>query len=367
MKKSFKKLCVVCSLILTTVFAVSCGGGSSKSSSGGHGLKIVVTTFPIYDWVSNVLGDNLQNVELSMIINTGVDLHSFQPSTDDIIKIANADLVVYTGGVSEEWIHAAIDQSKNENMVDICLIHAIGNRVIFDDHGHHDHDDHDHHEHGHEGHGHDEHKHEEHDHKDEHKHDEHKHEGHDHDHDHHHDHGHDDEHIWLSLVNAQLCVDAITAALAKLEPEQASVYFTNAGVYNRKLQELDAEYSNMVASKSKNTVIIADRFPFTYMFEDYDLENFAAFSGCSAESEASFETIKFLAEKADEIQTKTIVKTKSSGHNIAETVKNATSGKNQEIIVFDSMEDITGDQLGSVDYISIMKSNLDALSKALTY
>lgn len=353
-RKKFVRL-YLCLAIIAMAFSVSCGGGSSSSSSRSGGqLNIVVTTFPIYDWTMNVLGDNASNVNVRMLIDSGVDLHSYQPSTDDIIEIANADLFIYGGGNSDGWVEGALNQSKNADLVALNLIEKLGNRVLFDDHDHGDHhDDHDdHHDHDHDDHDHDDHDHDDHD------------DHHDHDHDHH---GHDDEHIWLSLVNAQILVDEIAAALAKIDTANASLYFENAKSYNEELDELHHEYEHVIKAKSKKAVVVADRFPFAYMFEDYGLEQHAAFSGCSAEVEASFDTIKRLAEKTDELGIKTIVKTESKMHNIAETVRDATRGKNQDIIVLDSMQSIVASDLGNVSYISIMKDNLAALDTALNY
>ncbi len=348
-RKCFIRL-YLCLAIVAMAFVVSCGGSSSKSSSGKD-LNIVVTTFPIYDWVVNILGDNIENVSVSMLIDSGADLHSYQPTTDDIIEIANADIFIYNGGNSDKWVDSALEQSKNKNMISLNLIEQLGSRVIFDDHGHDDHDDHGHNDH--DDHGH-------HDH-DDHGHDDHDDHGH-HDHD---DHGHDDEHIWLSLVNAEIFVDEITAVLARVDTANAGMYYENAEAYKEKLHELHHQYEEVLGKKTQKTVVVADRFPFVYMFEDYGLTQFAAFSGCSAETEASFDIIKSLAEKVDELNLNTIVKTESTITKIADTVRDATKAKNQNIVVIDSMQSITGSDLGKVSYISIMTENLKALESAL--
>ncbi len=340
-------LCVLASMILIT-----CGQSGKSTSSSGEKMKIVVTTFPIYDWVREVLGDNNQNVELSMIIDSGVDLHSFQPSTDDIIKISNADLFIYNGGTSEKWVDDALKQSQNKNMITVNLMEKLGSRAKEAEHVHHDsHDDHAHDSH--DDHAHD-------------SHDDHAHDSHD-DHDHDHSHGHDDEHIWLSLINAKIFTDEIAASLARLNPTSASAYFVNAEAYKKELDELDSEYKKVIYSKDKDTIIIGDRFPFIYLFDDYGIKHYAAFSGCSAETEASFDTIKFLAEKANELNVKSIIKTEGTQHKIAETIANETKAKNQNIIVIDSIQSITADKVNNTKYLDIMKDNLKKIDEALSY
>ncbi len=293
----FKKYFLICLSLSLALLMISCSENKGSNLSNGDKIKVVVTTFPIYDWAREIIGDNSKNIELSMIIDSGVDLHSFTPSTDDIIRISNADIFIFNGGISENWALDALKQARNTNMLVLNLMDTLGNRKKYDDHGHdnHGHEEHAHHDH--DDHGHDNHAH------------------HDHGHE---EHGHYDEHIWLSLINAQIFVDAITSSLANVNPNDASIYYVNAKNYKDELKTLDNEYKNTIASKENKTVIIGDRFPFAYLFDDYGLSHYAAFSGCSAETEASFDTIKFLAQKADEANVPCIVKTEGTKHKIAE-------------------------------------------------
>ncbi|MFI3175382.1 MAG: metal ABC transporter substrate-binding protein, partial [Bacillota bacterium] len=230
------------------------------------------------------------------------------------------------------------------------------------DHDHEEEHDHDHDE---EEHDHD-HEEEEHDHdheEEEHDHD-HEEEEHDHDHDEEgHTHSHEDEHIWLSLKNAITICEAIANELTAINSE--GNYIENANKYIEALASLDAEYETMVDASETNTLLFADRFPFRYLVDDYGIDYYAAFSGCSAETEASFETIMFLSQKLDELDLEEIIIIDGSDAKIAETV-NSNSANDQETIVMDSMQSITASDVTSgASYLDIMKQNLEVLGIAL--
>ena len=128
----------------------------------------------------------------------------------------------------------------------------------------------------------------------------------------------------------------------------------------------DAEYDNAVKSGSKKTVLFADRFPFRYLVDDYGLDYYAAFVGCSAETEASFETITFLSKKVDELGLSSILTIEGQDKKIADTVKQNTSKKDQEILTMDSLQSTTSkDVEGGVTYLSVMEGNLEVLKEAL--
>lgn len=193
-------------------------------------------------------------------------------------------------------------------------------------------------------------------------------EEHDHDHDHDEEEGPEyDEHVWLSLNSSQLFISEICDKVSKLDKDNASYYKSNADKYINDLKALDAQYKDAVSKAAKDTLLFADRFPFRYLVDDYSLKYYAAFIGCSAETEASFETIKFLAEKVDELGLNYILKIESSDGAIANTVKNATQNKNQTILTMDSIQSATTKEYASGrNYLSIMKSNLEVLKEALS-
>ncbi len=330
-------------------------------------IKVISTIFPIYDWVSNVAGDE-EIVVNDFIVDDGIDLHSFQPTVDDIVQISDCDLFIYIGGNSDDWVEDALAQATNPDMIVLNLTEVLGNNVKMEvsvegmqGSGHS-------HEHGEEEISHiskeDEH-HEDATLEDLHEHDdedifEHEQE----ESNHTHEHSHIDEHIWLSLKNASIASDAIGNVLYHLTNN--TQYLTNAIEYQAELARLDSEYEEMVEMSYRDTILVADRFPFRYLADDYGLTYYAAFSGCSAETEASFETIVFLAEKVDELNLKAVLSIEGDSNRLAETVVANTLKENQEVLILYSMQSTTrADAENGASYLAIMKDNYEVLRKAL--
>lgn len=300
-------------------------------------ISVITTIFPLYDWTREVVGQDSGNVELTMLLGNGVDLHSYQPTVQDIVRISTCDVFIYVGGESDKWVSSALAEAVNKDMKVINLLEAMGEDLkteeIVDGMEH----DHDHEE------------------------------GHDHEEDHDHEHEEKaDEHVWLSLRNAQELVQVIAATLSEADPADAEKYQANAAAYREKLAQLDARYAEAVNAAEKKTLLFGDRFPFRYLVDDYGLSYYAAFSGCSAETEASFETIVFLARKVDELGLSTVLTMENAKTRIAETIVESTSAKNQKVLAMDSMQSTTsaGVQSG-VTYLSIMENNLKVLEEAL--
>ena len=175
-----------------------------------------------------------------------------------------------------------------------------------------------------------------------------------------------DEHIWLSLNNASVLCERLADAIKEMDPEHAEVYETNASAYRQKLTELDDEYRSEISECPQKTVLFGDRFPFRYLTEDYGLDYYAAFAGCSAETEASFETISFLSGKADELGLGCVLTIEGSDQRIAETIVQNTKEKDQKILTMDSMQSTTAkDAEKGISYLSIMESNKEVLREAL--
>ena len=364
-----KFFAVILSLALLTASM-----GTVDAAAEERKLSVVTTIFPIYDWVRQVAGDT-GRVGLTMLLDSGVDLHSYQPTAADIMKVAACDVFIYVGGESDEWVEDALREAVNPDMIVISLLDSLGDAVRMEEivegmeHGHdHDEDDHEHDDHDHDE---DEHDRDEHDHdEDEHDHDDHDHDEdeHDHDeHDHDHEHGEEaDEHVWLSLRNAQLLVNTIALKLAGADPAHAEAYQANAAAYCEALSALDRQYAETVEQAAYRTILFGDRFPFRYLADDYSLAYYAAFSGCSAEVEASFQTIVFLAQKVDELGLPAVLTIEGTNRRIAETVIQATSGRNQKLLTLDSMQGVTAaDVQAGATYLSIMQANLDVLKEAL--
>ena len=176
-----------------------------------------------------------------------------------------------------------------------------------------------------------------------------------------------DEHVWLSLRNAAALCKVIAEKLGEIDSANKEIYTANANAYIEKLNALDGQYKDAAAAAKVKTLLFADRFPFRYLADDYGLDYYAAFVGCSAESEASFETITFLAGKADELGLRTILQIESADGKIAQTVKDTTKTKDQTILTLDSMQSATTTDIeNGVTYLSVMEKNLDVLKDALS-
>ena len=321
-------------LALMMLAGVLAGCGKPQDTGKAGKLKVVTTIFPAYDWVRAILGDKADNAEVTMLLDNGVDLHSYQPTADDIVKISDCDLFVYVGGESDGWVENALKNAANRNMKVINLLEVLGDSVKTEEtvEGMQE----DGHDHGH-GHSHDEHD-EEHDEA----------EG--------HDHGEEkDEHVWLSLKNAQVLCMTLADALCAIDPDNKNTYIANAAAYRDKLAALDADYQAAVDGAAHKTVLFGDRFPFRYLVDDYGLRYYAAFAGCSAETEASFETVSFLAKKVDELGLPCVLTIEGAQHRIAETIVQNTTGKNQKVLTMDSMQSTTSkDVTNGATYLSVM-------------
>ncbi len=356
-------------LVFTFLFSCLTGGAVLAEEEKP---SVVATIFPIYDWVREIAGDSDQ-AEITLLLDSGVDLHSYQPTAQDILKISSADLFIYVGGESDEWVEDVLASAMNPHLKALNLVEALGEDVKMEEivegmeHEHeHDHDEDEEEHHHEEDYDEDEHDHEEdydkdeHDHEEDHDEDEHEHEEHDHEEE-------ADEHVWLSLRCAEKLVQMIADSLAEIDPAHADAYQANAAAYGKKLAELDARYSEAVAQGEMKTILFGDRFPFRYLADDYGLTYYAAFSGCSAETEASFQTIVFLAQKVDEMGLPAVLTIEHPKTRIAETVVQSTTAKDQKILSMDSMQGITAQDIrDGATYLSIMESNLEVLRQALT-
>ena len=315
----------IISILLILILSVGClsACGSGKGSGDGK-LRIVATIFPEYDWVKSILGDRAADAELTLLLDNGVDLHSYQPTAEDILTISDCDLFIYVGGESDRWVDDALRNPVNKNRIVINLMDVLGSAVkeeeivpgMQEEEHDHDHEDGDH----------DDHEDGDHDHEDG-------------DHDHDHEEGPEyDEHVWLSLRNAAVIVKSLSESVQKLDPDHAETYRKNTEEYLAKLNALDGQYKAAVDAASVKTLLFGDRFPFRYMTDDYNLTYYAAFVGCSAESEASFETIAFLSEKVDELSLRSVITIEGTDHRIAETIIRNTKTKDQQILVLDSLQ-----------------------------
>ena len=298
---------------------------AAEAKESGKPLHVVTTILPEYDWVLALTQDVAPDaLEVTLLVDDGVDLHSFQPAAKDIMDISTCDLFIYVGGESDGWVDDALKGAVNQDMVVISLLEVLGDQAKeeelkegMDTRGEEDEAEY-------------------------------------------------DEHVWLSLRNTALFCEVITKALAQLDYDNAAIYEKNLSAYQEKLSALDTSYEEAVSAANVKTLLFGDRFPFRYLIDDYGLDYYAAFAGCSAETEASFETVTFLARKVDELSLHSVMVIEGSDHRIAETIIQNTKAKDQTILTLNSMQSVTAqDREAGVTYLGIMEENLSVLREAL--
>lgn len=308
-------------LLILMIFICTLSGCAVSQNANSGKLSVVATVFCEYDWLMNILGDNTESTDVTLLLNNGVDMHSYQPTADDIIKISKCDIFIYVGGESDKWVDDALKNATNKNMTVINLLDILGDSAKKEEPVE-----------GMEKSAEDEY----------------------------------DEHVWLSLKNTIIFVDAIRDALIKANPQNTDNYTKNAEAYKDKLKALDGEYKATVDNSSVKTLLFGDRFPFRYLTDDYGITYYAAFSGCSAESDASFETVKFLAEKLTELNLPAVLIIDGSDGKIADAIIKASVKKDTPVLSMNSMQATTFDDIkNGTSYLSIMKDNLDILKTAL--
>lgn len=362
-----RKLVSIFLVLMMCVSAAGCADGAGSMTTDKK--SIVCTIFPEYDWVKEIVGSNADRFELTMLLNNGVDMHSYQPTASDMAKIATCDLFIYVGGESDAWVEDALKEAVNKDIQVVNLLEILGDSVKEEEivegmeEEHHD----EHHEEDSEVPS---------------------------EKNEHHEEGPEyDEHVWLSLKNAGILVEAISKAVATIDAPNASVYTENAKTYKDKLEQLDSEYKKAVGSAKTKTLLFGDRFPFRYLTDDYGLDYYAAFAGCSAETEASFDTVTFLAGRVDELALDHVMVLESADQKIAQTIIDNTKSKNQTILVLNSMQAVSCDETAQgvesdsmenneiakrgeesdsvvgienrVTYLGIMEDNLEVLKEAL--
>lgn len=284
-------------------------------------LNILTTIFPIYDFTRTIATDH---ADVSMLLPSGADSHSYEPTPRDILKIQNADLFIYIGGESDIWVDqilTSLGDKKPQTLLLINFVNALPEEVVPGMQAEEEHDSS----------------------------------------------GKTeivyDEHIWLSPLNAIKMADAIAASLTESDPAQAADFENNRVALDQKLQELDQTFRDIVSSAKRKTIIVGDRFPFRYLAEEYGLEYYAAFPGCSAEVEPSASTVAFLIDKVKAEKIPIVFYIEFSTHKIADAIANATGAKT---MLLHSAHIVSQEEIDSgITYLSIMNENAEKLREAL--
>ena len=304
-----KSVAYIFALLLVILPLGACGAQHGAGETDK--IKIVSAIFPSYDWVREILGERSTAVDLELLIDNGVDMHSYQPSAQDMITISDCDMFIYVGGESDEWVQDALGANENPDRIVIDLMQVLkdAERAAGED---------------------------------------------------------PDEHVWLSLENAKVLCATIADQLAQLDADGAEIYTSNLQTYIEKLDALDEQYRITVENAAQKTLIFGDRFPFWYLFADYGIECYAAFAGCSADAEVSFETVVSLAEKLDTLDLSAVLVSETSDKTLAKAIVENSKAKDQKIFVLNSIQSVTADQVEQgISYLSIMEENLAVLCSAL--
>ena len=315
MKRSSKIILtsvIILTLIIIGIFSLSRLRNLKSPAS------IISTTFPGYDFARAVTGDS---TKLKMLVSPGTEIHNFEPTPQDIIDINNSDLFIYVGGESDEWVERLLENNEIPTDKTLRLMDII--KPLEEEHveGMEEEHDHDHHE------------------------DEH------------------DEHIWTSPVNAAKIVEAIKDKLTKIYPSEAVLYQKNAEAYVNRLFSIDYQIRGIINNSNKKELIFGDRFPFRYFSNEYGLDYFAAFPGCSEQTEASSSTIAFLIDKVKADDIKVVLKIELTDGKLANTIAEATGAK---VLELNSAHNISLSDFDSgLTYTDIMEQNLKVLEEAL--
>ena len=300
---------------------------AKKGFIKGARLKIVTTGYSQYDWVCQIVG-TLGSADVVYLLESGVDIHNYQPTVSDITKILSCDMFIYTGGESDKWVESILSNDKSNKKRQVInimeLLHdyikeeEIKEGMTVDEDEPNNSEDKEY-----------------------------------------------DEHVWLSLKNAQIVINEITNRLISLDPTNAQYYEIHSQMFIDKLKELDTNFSQL--QNTSKPLIFADRFPFRYLFDDYNMKYYSAFPGCSSESEASFQTVIFLANKVDELELDTIFKIEGTLDNVANTVKRSTKDKNQNIVILDSIQSVSKNKHNKgYSYYAAMEDNYTKISEYLS-
>lgn len=324
-----RKICLsAMALAIAAAGLTGCGSSGAAAKKSGDRLSIVCTIFPEYDWVREIMGSHADEADITYLLDSGIDLHNFQPTADDIMKISTCDLFIHVGGESDKWVDDALRESVNKDMKVIDLMELTGDNAKEEEikEGMEAEEEEDEEE----------------------------------------EEVEYDEHVWLSLRNAKVICSGIADQLSAIDPENAGDYSSSLAAYEQKLDELDGRFSALAENTTNGTLVFGDRFPFRYMVDDYGLDYYAAFVGCSAESEASFKTICFLADKLNELDCDTLFTIENSDKSIAESIIMNSGRENCTVAELDSLQSVSAEDVkNGATYLSLMQKNYDVLAEYL--
>ncbi len=299
-------------ILIITIF-LFCGCENKSNNK----ITIVATNYPGYDF-ARAITKSSENIEVILLINPGSELHDYEPTPKDIIRIGESKLFIYVGGESDDWVNSLIksnniDKNKTFRLMDNTdvMYEEIVEGMEVSEKNEKEYD----------------------------------------------------EHVWTSITSSIEILEKLESKIIEIDNKNKELYENNTKEYINELKEIDSEIREIVKNSKRKEIIFADRFPIRYFADDYNLKYYAAYPGCSHQTEASSKTIAFLIEKVKEDKIPVIFKLELSNSNIAETISKETNAK---ILEFNSAHNISKDDFDSgITYAQIMNKNKEVLKEAL--
>jgi zinc transport system substrate-binding protein len=324
---------ILCAAMLIALFG--CAQVNTSADGGENGLSIVTTIFPPYDF-ARAIADG--KADVTMLIDPGTEVHTFDPTPEDIIKIQNADVFIYIGGENDAWVDQVLESMDVSGKTILRLIDAV--TPVEEETVEGMQSDHDH-AHEEEAHAHEE-------------------EAREHEEEHHHGY---DEHIWTSPKNAISMINYIADALGRIDEDNAESYTQNAADYTAQIAKVDEQIQSIVDASQTKLLVVADRFPFRYLADEFGLDYRAAFSGCTSESEASARTLAYLIDTVKEKDINFVYYIEFSNQAVAKAVSEQTGA---EMLLLHSCHNVTREDFkAGVTYLKLMQDNAENLEKGL--
>ncbi|MGI6722348.1 MAG: metal ABC transporter substrate-binding protein [Anaerovoracaceae bacterium] len=323
----------IISIVLITILTIAClsaCGRADKTAkttdkADNRKISVLTTIFPQYDFTRQIAGDQ---AEVTMLLKPGAESHSYEPTPRDIKRIQNCDLFIYNGGENDVWVDdilKSMGDKKPETLRLVDCVPTVDEELVEgmepeqeekDDSGHSEEQE-----------------------------------------------AEKDEHVWTSPKNAIRIMDKITDILCRKDEKNAAAYKENSAAYKEQLQKLDTSFRNIVADAKRRTILFGDRFPFRYFADEYGLKYYAAFTGCSSDTEASAATVAFLTDKVKKEHLPVVFTIELSNGRIADSICEATGAKKMTLY---SCHNVTAKQMkDGATYLSMMKKNADSLRQAL--
>lgn len=309
-------------LLISAFVLTGCGDTSLQKTPKDDRLLIVATIFPAYDFARSVGGER---AEVYQLLKSGAESHTYEPTPADMVMISKCDVFIYAGGASDSWIESIIESIDMSGKVVISMLDCVETLeeeekegmneggVLAELLGEEEEEL--------------------------------------------------DEHVWTSPKNAIDISRAIANGLTEADPAGEEVYLSNFYQYESELNKLDASYRNLMAGAKRNTIVVADRFPFRYLCQEYGIDYYAVFPGCSDDAEITAKSLVYICDRVREENIPVVFHIEFSNEKIADSVCEVTNAKK---LLLHSCHNVSNKEIeGGATYISLMYNNLEALSEAL--